>query len=152
MVFVDCYQSAGTIPLNLGELGVDLACGGSVKWACGGAGAAYLYVRPDLLSRFEPAFTGWFAHVEPFAFEMSHRYAEGPWRMLGGTPAIPALYTARAGWELLVELGVDAIREKSLRQTTLLMQLCDLLAFCVMRHEYRARTNVLRLGLASKVL
>lgn len=125
MVFVDCYQSAGAIPLALGELGVDLACGGSVKWACGGAGASYLYVRPDLLPRFKPTFTGWFGHARPFAFEMEMTYADSAWRMLGGTPAIPALYTARAGWELLNEVGVEAIRAKSLRQTELLMGLCD---------------------------
>jgi kynureninase len=48
LVLLDCYQSAGTVPLNLKEWDCDLACGGSVKWACGGPGASYLYVRPDL--------------------------------------------------------------------------------------------------------
>ena len=46
LVLLDCYQSAGTVPLHLKEWDCDLACGGSVKWACGGPGAAYLYVRP----------------------------------------------------------------------------------------------------------
>jgi kynureninase len=121
LVMLDTYQSAGTIPLALEQWGVDLACGGSVKWACGGPGAAYLYVKPEIREKLRPAQTGWFGHARPFAFEPGPvAYAEDRWRLLGGTPAIPALYTARAGWELLLEVGVDAIRRKSLRQTTLL--------------------------------
>jgi kynureninase len=132
LVLLDCYQSAGTVPLKLKEWGCDLACGGSVKWACGGPGAGYLYVRPDLLDKLRPMATGWFAHAEPFAFDMGPmRYAGDPWRMIGGTPAVPAVYTARAGWELLAKLGVEAIRNKSLRQTRLLRDLVDRRGFVV---------------------
>lgn len=70
LVLLDCYQSAGTVPLDLKAWDCDMACGGSVKWACGGPGAAYLYVRPDLLEHLAPTSTGWFAHAEPFAFDM----------------------------------------------------------------------------------
>lgn len=126
LVLLDTYQSAGTVPLALRAWDVDMACGGSVKWACGGPGAAYLYVNPELRSRLRPAATGWFGHARPFAFEPGPiDYADSRWRMVGGTPAIPALYTARAGWELLLEAGVDAIRAKSLRQTALLRALVE---------------------------
>ena len=112
------------MPLALREWGCDLACGGSVKWACGGPGAGYLYVRPDLVEKLEPAMTGWFAHAEPFAFDMGPmRYAKDVWRMIGGTMPVPAVYTARAGWETIARLGVDRIRAKSLRQTRLLREL-----------------------------
>ncbi len=67
-VVLDCYQSAGTVPFSLKELGVDFACGGSVKWLCGGPGAGWLYVRPDLRPMFEPRVTGWMAHRAPFDF------------------------------------------------------------------------------------
>lgn len=124
LVLLDTYQSAGTIPLALEEWGVDMACGGSVKWACGGPGCAYLYVSPKLQGTLRPASTGWFGHARPFAFEPGPiNYADTRWRMIGGTPAIPALYSARAGWELIAEIGVDAIRAKSLRQTALLRSL-----------------------------
>jgi kynureninase len=132
LVLLDCYQSAGTVPLHLAEWGCDMACGGSVKWACGGPGAGYVYVRPDLRPKLEPMATGWFSHAEPFAFDMGPmRYAEDAWRMIGGTPAIPAVFTARAGWEVVRRLGVDAIRAKSLRQTALLRGLVEKRGFVV---------------------
>jgi kynureninase len=126
MVLLDVYQSAGTVPLRLGEWGCDIACGGSVKWACGGPGAGYLYVRPDLVEKLEPMATGWFGHAEPFAFDMGPmRYAGDAWRMIGGTMPVPALYTARAGWEMAARLGVERIRAKSIRQTRLLRELVE---------------------------
>lgn len=132
LVLLDCYQSAGTVPLDLAAWDCDMACGGSVKWACGGPGAAYLYVKPALLERLAPMATGWFAHAEPFAFDMGPmRYAADVWRMIGGTMAIPAIYTARAGWETVARLGVERIRRKSLRQTTLLRELVEARGFTV---------------------
>lgn len=125
-VILDCYQSAGTIPFTLEELGVSFACGGSVKYLCGGPGAAYLYVRPDLIAQFEPRVTGWFGNQSPFAFTMpEQRYAESAWRFMGGTPAVAALYQARAGQEIVGEIGVARIREKSLRQTQQIIDLVD---------------------------
>jgi kynureninase len=126
MVIADLYQSAGTVPVNVRELGVDFATGGSVKWLCGGPGAGYLYIRRDLWPELKPAFTGWMAHEQPFAFEGGAiRYAGDAYRFLNGTPNVPALYSARPGYEIINEIGVAAIREKSLRQTGRLMELAD---------------------------
>lgn len=123
LVLADCYQSTGTVPFDVTELDLDMACGGSVKWLCGGPGAGYLYVRPDLRARLEPTVTGWMAHAEPFAFEPgAQRYADDATRMLHGSPAVPALYAARSGYEIIGEIGVDAIRAKSVRQTTRLLE------------------------------
>jgi kynureninase len=122
-VVLDAYQSAGTVPLDLTGLGVDFAVGGSVKWLCGGPGAAWLYVRPDLLDRLQPTLVGWQAHARPFAFEPELEYAEGIWRFLTGTPNVPALYAATAGYEIVEEVGVEAIRAHSQRQTSLLLEL-----------------------------
>src|SRR5437868_3857951 len=68
-VVLDCYQSAGIVPFDVTELDVDFAVGGSVKWLCGGAGAGWLYVRPDLAERLEPTFVGWQGHARPFALD-----------------------------------------------------------------------------------
>jgi kynureninase len=132
MVIADLYQSAGTVPVNVRELGLDFATGGSVKWLCGGPGAGYLYVRRDLWPKLQPAATGWSAHEQPFGFEGGPiRYAADAFRFLNGTPNVPALYSARSGYEIVHEAGVERIREKSLRQTARLMELADAAGFRV---------------------
>ena len=122
-VVLDTYQSAGTVPFSVKELNVDFATGGSVKWLCGGPGAGYLYVRPDLMEGLEPKTTGWMAHEEPFAFDSELRYAPNVTRFLHGSPAIPALYAAQSGYEVINQIGVEKIRAKSLRQTQRLVEL-----------------------------
>jgi kynureninase len=124
-VVLDAYQSAGVVPLDVNALDVDFCVGGSVKWLCGGPGNGWLYVRPDLIGRLEPASTGWQAHARPFAFEPELEYAEGIARFLTGTPNVPAHYAATAGYDLIEEIGVDRIRENSLRQTELLIREAD---------------------------
>lgn len=117
-VILDCYQSIGTVPLDVVDLGVSFACGGSVKYVCGGPGAAWLYVRKDLIEQFSPRVTGWFGNEAPFAFTMPEQtYAETVWRYMGGTPAVAALYQSRAGQTIIGEIGVRKIREKSLVMT-----------------------------------
>ena len=128
-VVLDAYQSAGIVPLDVQALGVDFAVGGSVKWLCGGPGNGWLYVRPDLAEELRPAFTGWQAHESPFAFEEEMRYAAGGARFLTGTPNVPAHYAATAGYDLIEEIGVDRIRENSLRQTELLIALAEAAGF-----------------------
>jgi kynureninase len=124
-VCLDAYQSAGTVPFDVTKLGVAFCVGGSVKWLCGGPGAGYLYVRPDLADQLEPAFAGWQGHARPFAFETEMEYAPGAVRFLTGTPIVAANYAASAGYEIVGEIGVDRIRENSMRQTALLVSLID---------------------------
>src|SRR5207302_2609697 len=88
-------------------------------------GAGWLYVRPELAERLEPTFTGWQAHARPFAFEPEHDYAGGATRFLTGTPNVPALYAAAAGFEIVEEVGVERIRERSMGQTALLVELLE---------------------------
>ena len=131
LVVLDAYQSVGTVPLDVTALGVDFAVGGSVKWLCGGPGAGWLYVRPDLASVLEPGLTGWQAHARPFDFEPEQDYAEGAARFLTGTPNVPALYAATAGYDVIEEVGIDRIREHSVQQTTLLIELLEEAGFPV---------------------
>ncbi len=128
-VLLDAYQSAGTVPLDVVELGLDFCVGGSVKWLCGGPGAGWLYVRPDVAEELEPAFAGWQAHARPFAFEPEMEPAPGVGRFLTGTPNVPANYAASAGYEIVAEIGVQRIRENSMRQTALLVELVDAAGF-----------------------
>jgi kynureninase len=139
MVVLDTYQSAGTVPFSVKELEADFATGGSVKWLCGGPGAGYLYVRPDLQTRLQPKTTGWMAHEQPFAFEKELRYAPNITRFLHGSPAIPALYAAQSGYKIVNQIGVQKIREKSLRQTEYLVRLAEEAGFSVTSPKDPAR-------------
>jgi kynureninase len=107
------------------ELDVDFVTGGSVKWLCGGPGAGYLYVAPRLHDVLEPKMTGWNGHEHPFAFAPELEYATGIRRFLHGSPAVPALYAARSGYDVINEIGIDAIRANSVRMTTRLIELAD---------------------------
>jgi kynureninase len=129
LVVLDAYQSAGIVPLDVAALNVDFAVGGSVKWLCGGPGNGWLYARPDLSEVLEPTFIGWQAHARPFSFEPELDFADGAARFLTGTPNVPALYAATAGYDLIEEIGVDRIRSNSLRQTQLLIDLADAVGF-----------------------
>jgi len=125
-VVLDVFQSAGIVPLDVKALDVDFVVGGVLKWLCGGPGGAFLYVRPDLARKLEPRLTGWMAHVHPFDFEGGRvRLREDGFRFLNGTPAIPALYAVEPGCSIVSEIGVDAIRKKSTRQTARLMELAE---------------------------
>jgi kynureninase len=123
-VILDIFQSAGIVPVDVKKWNVDFAVGGVLKWLCGGPGGAFLYVRPELARELEPKLTGWMAHPHPFDFEAGPiRYREDGFRFLNGTPAIPALYAVEPGCAIIGEIGVETIREKSLRQTSRLIDL-----------------------------
>ena len=125
-VVLDTFQSLGNVPVNVQALNVDFACGGVLKWLCGGPGVGYLYVRPDLGEKLEPKFTGWFAHKSSMDFEIGPiRYTDPPYRFMNGTSNIPALEAARPGLRIIAEVGVQRIREKSKKQTARLIELAD---------------------------
>jgi kynureninase len=133
ITLIDGYQAVGTIPIDVKRLGVDAYIGGCLKWLCGGPGAAFLWVDPGTRGKLAPKLTGWMAHQNPFRFEPKLVRREDAWRFLNGTPSIPALYAARPGLEIVNSIGIDAIREKSLRQTDRLLALAD-------RHGFRCTT------------
>ena len=125
-IVVDLYQSAGIVPIDVTTLNLDFATGGSVKWLLGGPGAGYLYVRADLDPKLRPVATGWAAHAHPFEFVSGPiEYAPDIRRFLNGTPNVPAMYSARSGYEIVNEIGVAAIRAKSQLQTQRLIALAD---------------------------
>jgi kynureninase len=125
LVSLDAFHAVGVIPVDVRAIGCDFLTGGVLKWLCGGPGGCFLYVSPDVRNRVAPALTGWQAHVRPFAFEPEMEFATDSFRWLNGTPVIPALYAAAEGPKILRRAGIDAIRAKSVRQTTRLIELAD---------------------------
>jgi kynureninase len=125
-VMLDLYQSAGIIPVDLTALDVEFAAGGCLKWLCGGPGNAFLYTRPDRLKTARPRLTGWFAHPQPFAFDVDDfEPLPDARRMANGTPAIPAYYAAMPGVKIIREVGVDRIRAASRSLTAALLDAVD---------------------------
>lgn len=125
LVSLDAFHSVGVMPVDVQRSGTDFLTGGVLKWLCGGPGGCFLYVAPRLRDRLAPSLTGWQAHARPFAFEPEMEYAATSFRWLNGTPVIPALYAATEGPRIVRAAGVDAIRAKSVRQTTRLIELAD---------------------------
>lgn len=125
LVSLDAFHSVGIIPVDVKRSGVDFLTGGVLKWLCGGPGGCFLYVSPKVRDTLAPALTGWQAHSRPFAFEEQMEYTDGPFRWLNGTPVIPALYAAAEGAKIIRKAGIDAIRDKSVRQTSRLIELAD---------------------------
>jgi kynureninase len=125
LLVVDGYQSIGVIPVDVHALGADVYIGGCLKWLCGGPGAAFLWVDPEVGKRLRPRMTGCMSHEQPFSFEPVLQRRRDAWRFLHGTPAISALYAARPGLEIIGRIGAVAIRNKSLRQTARLIDLVE---------------------------
>ncbi|HVE98262.1 MAG TPA: aminotransferase class V-fold PLP-dependent enzyme [Mycobacteriales bacterium] len=118
LVVLDAYQGAGAVPLDVVALDVDACVGGSVKYLCGGPANGWMYVRPDLAATLRPAQVGWFGHARPFGFEFDALDpAPGVMRFAGGTPGVPAAYAAAPGYQAIVDVGVDRIRERSTSMT-----------------------------------
>jgi len=118
-VFLDVYQSVGSVPIDVRELGVDACVGGCLKWLCGGPGTAFLWVKPELYDRLRPTAVGWFSHRRPFDFDMRELdFAGDAWRYAGGTPNPAAYYAALEGLKIISEVGVDAIRRRSVELTS----------------------------------
>ena len=131
LVALDAYHSVGVVPVDVKAMDADFLTGGVLKWLCGGPGGSFLWVSPTLSGEVSPTLTGWQAHEHPFAFEPEMAYANGAWGWLTGTPVIPALFAASAGPQILREAGMGAIREKSVRQTSRLIELADARGFIV---------------------
>lgn len=108
---IDICQSAGVMPLDLKLWNADAVIGSCVKWLCGGPGAAFLWVRRDLISSMEPLSVGWFSHADPFAFDIrDFRYADDAKRFWGGTPSIAPYVIASQGIATIAKITVDNLR------------------------------------------
>jgi len=125
-VLFNGYHSVGVIPVDVGAWDVDYYIGGVLKWLCGGPGGVFMYVRPDLLPTLNPKLTGWFASKAPFDFDVEQLdLREDAYRLMNGTPGIASLHAVQPGVDIIAQVGVSAIREKSMRQTALIIDLAD---------------------------
>jgi selenocysteine lyase/cysteine desulfurase len=124
-IVLDAYQSVGAMPLDVGALDVDFLLGGAHKWLCGSYESAFLYVRPGLLPQLRPAATGWIAAADPLSFTIQTEWADSARRFAGGTPAVLPALVSRPGLAIVRGVGIDTIRDMSLRRTDRIMARAD---------------------------
>ena len=124
------YHSVGVIPVDVTGWDIDYYIGGTLKWLCGGPGGVFMYVKPDRLPSLNPRVTGWFAHKDPFGFDVNRlELRDDAYRLMNGTPGIASLHAIQPGVDIISQIGVAAIRAKSMRQTALLIDLADELGY-----------------------
>ncbi|MGZ8694903.1 MAG: aminotransferase class V-fold PLP-dependent enzyme [Gaiellaceae bacterium] len=126
LVLLDSYQAVGSVPVDAKALGVDILAAGVLKYLLGSAGLAFLYCRRELVERFWPTATGWFADRD--IFEMDHRDyspATTAARFQSGTPPVPAIYAGVAGIELMKEIGIQETRDHVLGLNSRLIEGLD---------------------------
>ena len=109
---LDIAQSAGIVPIDLTALKPDFMLGSSVKWLCGGPGAAYLWVNTERLSSCEPKDVGWFSHENPFEFDIHNfRYHDSALKFWGGTPVVAPFVIATNSINYFTKIGIKNIRK-----------------------------------------
>ena len=114
LLLVDDYQGTGQIPLDVHALDIDFLVTGTLKWLMGGPGLAFIYVREDLIPRLRPTVTGWWGARDQFQFRTrDFDFRDDAQRLEAGTPAMAPVYAASAALDLVLEIGVDRIRERT---------------------------------------
>jgi selenocysteine lyase/cysteine desulfurase len=125
-VVVDDFHGAGVVPIDVHAAGIDLLVAGVLKWLCGGQGIAFLYCRRDLIPKLDPLVVGWFGTKDPFDFDRSElRLRDDARRFETGTFPLPQAWTASGGLEIILEAGVDRIRERNQELTRRVIQRAD---------------------------
>jgi kynureninase len=115
VVIIDAYQAVGVVPINVQTMGAHVVVGGTHKWLGGGGmGLAFAYVDPELSERIEPAYPGWIGNAELLSSGERFVPARGAERFQQGTPSLEPIYSARAGVRWVLDMGVPAIRARSL--------------------------------------
>ena len=112
-ILIDDYQGTGQIPINVNALDIDFLVTGTLKWLMGGPGLAFVYIREGLLAQLQPTITGWFGHQDQFQFKTKEfEFRREATRVEMGTPAVPTIYTANGGLDVIQEISVESICER----------------------------------------
>ena len=122
----DLCHAVGAVPVELDACDADLAVGCTYKYLNAGPGApAFLYVCARLSEVLRQPIWGWFSQRDQFAMGPRYDPAAGIGKFMTGTPPILGTAAVEEGARLLLEAGIGAIRAKSVRLTSYLIDLAD---------------------------
>ena len=114
LLLVDDYQGTGQIPIDVHALDIDFLVTGTLKWLMGGPGLAFIYVKEEHIPKLNPTITGWFGARDQFQFRTREfAFKDDATRLEAGTPAVAPIFTANAALDIVLEVGVERIRERS---------------------------------------
>jgi selenocysteine lyase/cysteine desulfurase len=126
LTVIDAYQATGLLPTDIAATGVDAYVSGTLKWLFGGPGNAFLWLRPELRERLAPTTTGWFSGARQFAFDVaSLEFATDARKFEMGTPSVPSAFIARGAMELVREMGIERLHERTVDLGALTIDLAD---------------------------
>lgn len=124
LVLWDLSHSAGAVPVNLNESDADMAVGCTYKYLNGGPGSpAFLYVRKDLQEKLLNPIWAWFSHQKPFDFNLAYEAKNNIQKFATGTPSVLSLAATEPGLDLLIQAGIENLRQKSMLQSEFLIEL-----------------------------
>lgn len=123
----DLCHAIGAIEMDLTQIDADFAVWCTYKYLSGGPGStAGLYINKKHFNR-SPGTAGWFGNKDETQFQLNHTFehqrdASG-WQV--GTPNILSMAPLEGVLNIFNEVGMHAIRTKSLHITSYLMYLID---------------------------
>lgn len=126
LVLWDLSHSVGSVEADFTGSGADLAVGCTYKYVNGGPGSpAFLFVREGLQESLRNPITGWMSQRDQFDFELGYERLPGIDHFLTGTPTVLSMAPIEVGVDMLLEAGMDKVRQKSVRQTEYLIKLWE---------------------------
>ena len=126
LVVWDLSHSVGSVPVLLDDWGVDLAVGCSYKYLNGGPGSpAFVYVRAEHQAHLRQPIQGWLGSDAPFDMADGFTAASGIRSFVSGTPPVLGMLAIQDMIALLDEVGIDAVRAKSVELTEYAIRLAD---------------------------
>jgi selenocysteine lyase/cysteine desulfurase len=114
MVLLDCYQSVGSLDIDVKRLDVDFAVGGMLKYLLGTAGIGFMYVRDSFIKSLVPTNSGWFAQENIGAMDITGNHPHPSARRFeAGTPAVVNCYASEAGLKFMLGVGTQNIEKRN---------------------------------------
>lgn len=145
---VDVAQAVGILPINIDDWNASFVIGSCVKWLCGGPGAGFLYVHPNIVADCKPQDVGWFSHESPFEFDIHHfKYHPTAMRFFGGTPSVIPFAFASFSIQYLSEIGIENIRKHNNKLSdTIIHSISSNYVISPVNTEHRSGTIILHFG------